>query len=363
VPDDRTPHPRLRRAASFTARLAEQPRVLLAVKTALAAVLAWYLAPYIPFAQNEYSYYAPLGALVTMHPTIARSARVGAQVLMGLAAGILLSFVGITIAHLGVPGGIVLALVLGIAVLVGGVRFFGAGRDWVALAALFVLLTAGGDPEGFSVSYLVTMAFGVLVGVAVNFLVLPPLYLRRASERLSTLREAVTGVLDEAADAVARGEIDRDRFSTSLTTLSERIGSVSAEVSEADESSRVNPRQRRHAHVKEENAHRMAALERTAFLTRDLVDLLVEMQSTDDRSVTSAVREELAEAIRRAAALVSTPVGDAEASKRLDEASEAFLGYQQALGMPQPASRPATATAAAVELCLRRIIDVSREFV
>lgn len=353
----------LRRAASFTARLAEQPRVLLAAKTALAAVLAWYLAPLIPFAQAEYSYYAPLGALVTMHPTIARSLRVGWQVLLGLAAGIALGLAGILAARVGAPGGIVLAVVLGVAVLTGGLRVFGAGRDWVPLAGLFVLLTAGARPQEFSVSYLVTMAFGVLVGVAVNFLLLPPLYLRRASERLSTLREAVTRVLADAADAVASGEIDRDSFSAALTELSDRISAVSADVSEADESSRANPRRRRQAHVQEENAHRLSALERTAFLTRDLVDLLEELQSSDDGGVVSAVRDELTEAIRRVATLVATPLGHPEGPARLEEASRAFEAYERALGMPRPGGRSDVATGAAIELCLRRIIDVSRAFV
>jgi uncharacterized membrane protein YgaE (UPF0421/DUF939 family) len=363
MPEGSTRARPLRRAASFAARLADQPRILLAVKTSLAAVLAWYLAPLIPFAQDEYSYYAPLGALVTMHPTVARSARVGGQVLLGLAAGIALSFAGIAMARFGAPGGVVLALILGVAVLVGGWHVFGAGRDWVPLAALFVLLTAGGDPEEFSVSYLVNVAFGVVIGVTVNFALLPPLYLRRASERLSTLREAVTRILDGAADAVARGDIDRDRFSASLSELSARIASVSADVSEAEESSHVNPRRRRHAHVREENTRRLSALERTAFLTRDLVDLLEEMQASRGDTVTTEVREKLAHAIDRVAALVAAPIDDPDAPERLEEASRAFVEYQEAVGVPHPASRPEAAIAAAIELCLRRIIDVSREFV
>ncbi len=56
-------------------------RLLLAAKTAVAAALAWYLAPFVPFAQSEYSYYAPLGVLVSMYPTVARSASSGVQAL------------------------------------------------------------------------------------------------------------------------------------------------------------------------------------------------------------------------------------------------------------------------------------------
>ncbi|MBW9094091.1 FUSC family protein [Microbacterium jejuense] len=355
--------PPLRRAVSYTARLANQPRVLLAVKTSLAAVLAWYLAPLIPFTEDQYSYYAPLGALVTMHPTIARSARVGGQVLMGLALGIGVSLCGIAALHLGVPGGVVLGIVIGVGVLLGGLRWLGAGGDWVALAALFVLLAAGGDPEGFSISYLGTTAFGVLVGIAVNLLIVPPLYLRRASERLSALRDTVTDVLTDVADAVARDEIDAERMTRALQTLDETGAAVAGDVDEAEESARANPRRRRHQHVREQNARRMPALERTAFLTRDLIDLLIELHATDDGTLASAVRDELAEAIRRAADLVAAPVGDARAPERLRAADDALGAYQRALGDPRPGHRADVATGAAVELCLRRIIDVSRPFV
>lgn len=353
----------LKRAVSYTARLAQQPRLLLAVKTSLAAVIAWYLAPLIPFADDQYSYYAPLGALVTMHPTIARSATVGVQVLLGLAVGIGLGLCGVAGLRLGLPGGLVLGVVIGVGVLLGGLRLLGAGGDWAALAALFVLLTGGADPETFSISYLGTVAFGVIVGIAVNLIVVPPLYLRQAGERLTALRETVTDLLEDAAAAVAEDRIEPDRFTAALAALDETRTAVTADVDEADESARANPRRRRHGDEREENAKRMAALERSAFLTRDLVDLLVELQAGDDAAITDAVRPELARAIRAAADLVATPIGDERAPARFRAASDALTEYQQALGTPHPSRRAGIATGAAVELCLRRIIDVSRPFV
>lgn len=354
----------LRRAVSYTARLAQQPRLLLAIKTSLAAVLAWYLAPLIPFLDDQYSYYAPLGALVTMYPTIARSARVGVQVLIGLAVGIGLGLAGVVALRLGVPGGVVLGTVIGVGVLLGGLRLLGDGGDWAPLAALFVLLIGGAtDPEEFSISYLGTTAFGVIVGIAVNLLVVPPLYLRRASERLSALRDTVTRVLDDAAEAVAEDRIRAGRFESALRTLAETRETVTAEVDEAEESARANPRRRRHRGEREENSRRMAALDRTAFLTQELIDLLLELQAADDASLAEEVRDELAGAIRRTADLVATPLDDPDAPARLREANDALADYQQALGTPRPGTRTEIATGAALELCLRRIIDVSRSFV
>ncbi|KDA05874.1 hypothetical protein DC31_14370 [Microbacterium sp. CH12i] len=82
---------------------------------AVAAAIAWYLAPFVPFADNDYSYYAPLGVLVSMHLTLAASARVGAQSLIGLGIGIALGLGGLGLVRVDVPGVIAVAAVIGIA--------------------------------------------------------------------------------------------------------------------------------------------------------------------------------------------------------------------------------------------------------
>ena len=64
------------------------PRLLLAAKTAVAVGIAWAIAPHMPGITDEYPYYAPLGALVSMYPTLMGSAKSGLQTLLGLAAGI-----------------------------------------------------------------------------------------------------------------------------------------------------------------------------------------------------------------------------------------------------------------------------------
>ena len=356
-------HTHVRRVAEWTYEVANQPRLLMAGKTALAAVLAWYLAPLIPFAEDQYSYYAPLGALVTMYPTLARSVRVGLEALVGLGLGIALGLAGLLLVSAGAPGGVALAIVIAAGVLAGGIRRLGAGGDWVPLAALFVLLLGGRDAEDFSVSYLVTMAFGVVMGLAVNLLVFPPLYLRRASGRLSALRSVVTERLEELADSVAAGVLEARRLTAALNELGDTISAVGDEVREAEESSRGNPRGRRvRGAVQQENAQRMSALERTSFLTRDLVDLLLRMQERHSPSLESPQREILAAAIHRVADIIGTPVGADEAPDRLDAASAAVDAFQQTIDQ-RPASASESADDLAVLVCLRRIIDASRPFV
>lgn len=344
------------------ARVAGQPRLLLAAKTALAATLAWYLAPLIPFAEDQYSYYGPLGVLVTMHPTVARSLRVGAQALLGLALGIALGLGGMALARLDVPAGLVLAGIVLIAILIGGFRRLGAGRDWIALAALFVLV-AGNNAEDFSVSYLVTMGFGVVMGVVVNLVVVPPLYLRRASEKLTELRATVVRVLDELSDAVAHARLDDERLDAAVDELGAVIAAVTDDVAQGDESQRINPRGRRHTGEQDENARRLAALERTSFLTRDLIDVILHMDAAEDPTLTSTLRDDLARAIRRTGELVDAPLGSKRAPDLLHAASDALESYERALTDQTAAAMPQVANEAGAVLALRRIIDVSRDFV
>lgn len=355
---------RIRRGiATSTIEAANPPRLLLAAKTALAVVLAWYLAPLIPFAEDQYSYYAPLGALVTMYPTIARSARAGAEALLGLALGIALGLAGLALLRWGLPGGVVLTIVIGAGVLVGGIRLLGIGSEWVAIAGLFVLLIGGGDAEIFSVSYLVSMAFGVLVGIAVNLVIVPPLYLRRAGRRLSALREVVSGRLQEMADAVDSGNLDADRFRDILSELAGMTSDVTEEVREADESGRGNPRGRRHTAERDENAKRLRALERTTFLTRALVDVLLRMAQTHGPGLDTAIRADLAKAIRRVAELVAAPVASDESPDRLDAAIAAVNAYEERLEARRDLPLALLANDAAALVCLQRVIDASRPVV
>ncbi|MGY1552357.1 hypothetical protein ACW5CM_11300 [Microbacterium sp. A588] len=133
---------------------------------------------------------------------MAGSARAGVQSLAGLAIGIALGVGGLGIVLLGGPA--VVAVVIAAGIIIGGIRVLGAGSDWVAIAGLFVLLLGGTAADEFSVSYLLTMAFGIIVGVLTNLLVFPPLHLRRAAARLSALRDATATALDDIADALQR---------------------------------------------------------------------------------------------------------------------------------------------------------------
>ncbi|MBD8022630.1 FUSC family protein [Microbacterium gallinarum] len=349
--------------ARWLRAMTEPGRLLLALKTGVAAALAWYLAPLLPITDDQYSYYAPLGVLVSMYPTVAASARSGLQAIIGLAMGIGLGLLGIAALSAGVPGVLALAIVVGVGVLFGGVQALGVGRDWVAIAALFVLLLSGGDTEDFTLSYLVTMAFGVVVGILANFVIVPPLYLERASARLSELRDTLSALLEAIADHVQGGAVDAEAFEAALAELDQTAADVRVEVYEADESRKVNPRGRRHRSKPQENLDRLQALERAVFYAREFADVLVALARANDVTLGRDVSPALSHAIRTCAALVATPVHADESPTRLEEANAALEQYVVALSEVRGGGATFVAHQITPAAFLRRTIDASVPFV
>lgn len=341
--------PRLRAAALSVRRDAfNRDRLVLAAKTAVAATVAWWLAPWVPFADADYSYYAPLGVLVSMHPTLVDSLRSSAQAVLGLALGIAWGLAGLLLEANGLPGLAVLAIVVAGSVAMGGIRALGAGSDWIAIAALFVLLLGATDPDGFTSSYLLTMAFGTLVGLATNLVVLPPLYLNRAAERLTELRDVTAAALDRVAAAVEGGPDSADAEEADLAPL---LQAVTEDVREAERSRRGNPLgwKRR---GQDENVRRLRALDDTVRSSIHLAARTPELAEAD-----AGERARLAAAIRAAARLVATPIGAPEAPTRLGEADDALGVYLDVDVTRRDARALVRAHAAAA---LGRIVDASR---
>ncbi|MBK0418793.1 FUSC family protein [Leucobacter sp. CSA1] len=348
----------LRGAVARTGRQVGNPsRLVLAVKTAAAAAIAWYFAPYVPLAESEYSYYAPLGVLVSMYSTVVDSVRTGLQTLLGLGAGIVLGLGALTFVTLGVPAIVSMALLVAGGVALGGLQIFGAGRDWIALAGIMVLLLGGRNADDFSFSYLATMGFGVLVGLIVQLLAVPPLYLSEARTRLSDLRRALGDCLEETATAVEDGRRDSGALQEAIDSLTGTATAASEEIRQAQRSRRVNPRARRRGHENEDIDAQFRSLDHVVFFVRALSDLIE--QRTPDQVPAAAKQggERLAEAIRQCGALLSMPVDAEDRETQVTRTRQALRLYLHGFETEGRADPSAFADEMAAGVCLRRIIE------
>jgi uncharacterized membrane protein YgaE (UPF0421/DUF939 family) len=255
-------------------------RLQLAAKAALAAGLAFFIAPFMPGSAAEYPYYAPLGALVSMYHNVAGSVRQGLQTLVGLAMGIGLAFLLVNVSD---PSPLTVAVFMGIGVLLSGLPHLGSGRDWIPTAALLVLLVGGSNPDDFSFGYLIQMGAGVAVGIAVNFLVFPPLQFNAAAASLDELRLALgTQLTDMGAALKEKWPPEHEEWSRRSEELMTAARTVRHLVQEADASRRANPRRRLHPRDVDLDYRNLRELERVTFHIQDMTEVLSDVIWEDD---------------------------------------------------------------------------------
>ncbi len=247
------------------------PRLQLAAKAAIAAGLAFLIAPFMPGSAADYPYYAPLGALVAMYENVSGSMRQGFQTLVGLAIGVGLAFM---LFSLGEPSPLTVAIVMGLGVVLAGLPI-GSGSDWIPTAALLVLLVGGHNPDQFSFGYLLQMGVGVTVGIVVNLLVFPPLHFKAAALSLAELRLALARQLWDMGMALQENwPPEHEEWSRRSEALAAHARSVRAAVQKADASRQANPRRRLHPRDVDEDYRNLRDLERLTFHIQDVTQVL-----------------------------------------------------------------------------------------
>lgn len=252
-------------------------RPQLALKSALAAAVAWQAGLLLPGPGDDYPYYAPLGAVVAMYPTLASSASAALRSLLGVCLGAVIALAASAIAE---PNLFTIAIVVGVAVMAGGVRALGDQRSWVPMTALFVLIIGDANQSAFVPGYVGQLLLGGGIGTALNLALFPPLFLADARKSLETAQGHVDRQLRALADGLddhteARGDAWLDR-STPLEPMLEPMHQALYEVEQAQ---RANPRARRYREPLERRTQQAAIIERLGRLVDDLTAMFVEFES------------------------------------------------------------------------------------
>ena len=250
-------------------------RLALVGKTALAATLAWGAGRLLlPEQIAEYAYYAPFGAVLAMTPTLSGSIKSGIQTAIGVAFGIAVAWVLI---FAGAPIWVAVPATVGVCTLLAGLFTPGPARDYVPVAALFVIVAGGRDAEDYSAGYLVQLVLGLVIGVAINISIAPPLRIKAAFDGIELARRRVAETLRQWAD-----DPEEDTES-GLENISEALESASIAIEDARQSSRGNPRIRWNRYDAADVDSALRALRRAHRLTTDVADLLQEGRDRDER--------------------------------------------------------------------------------
>jgi uncharacterized membrane protein YgaE (UPF0421/DUF939 family) len=184
----------LRRLRSWAGDSQRNIVVVQSVKAATAAVLAWILAERLLGLPQPFL--APYAAVFMIEVTVSRSLRVAGEQLAAVSLGVTLAAV-VGMLFDSVTVGVGVAVLTGL--LLGRWRRFGSSGVWVAVTALLMVTYGDSDQPAMLGDRILAIALGAGTGVAVNALLLPPLYLRRSERALTGLGSSATALLCDVA--------------------------------------------------------------------------------------------------------------------------------------------------------------------
>jgi uncharacterized membrane protein YgaE (UPF0421/DUF939 family) len=244
--------PRILRPTSIRSAFVRRGRIpgLRTAKTTLAAVLAYLIAGLMH--TSDQPVLASLTALLVVQLTLYSTMRHGIDRVLSVVAGVLVAYgvaslTGLTWWSLG--------LVVAMSIVAGRLLRLGPFLLEAPISAMLVLAAAGlGTRAGVSdagaalaaTGRVAETVIGALVGVAVNLVIAPPLYIQPAGDAVDELVSRISAFSRDLAAAL-REDWTRAR----ATEFLDRARELGAEVARADrqldrteESARLNPRGR-----------------------------------------------------------------------------------------------------------------------
>ncbi|MFE9446765.1 aromatic acid exporter family protein [Streptomyces sp. NPDC006739] len=188
----------VRRAWSEPGR--ERDLAAQAGKAALAACLAWAVAGW--WLQAPVAFVAPWVAVVLVESTVYRSLAHGLQQVAAIAVG---TVVATAVAMVLDSTMATMVVVLPAVLLLAQWQRLGSQGIYAATGALFVL-TDGPVTLTTSGARIAEAVFGAVVGILVNALIRPPLYLRDTRAALKDAAREAREILEAVADGLGEGE-------------------------------------------------------------------------------------------------------------------------------------------------------------
>jgi uncharacterized membrane protein YgaE (UPF0421/DUF939 family) len=313
--------------------LLRRPQVQRGLRAALAAGLAWQVAVLLPAPLSDYAYYAPLGAIVAVHPTVADSASAAWRTVLAILLGSGLA-VAVHAATRPVPTALTLGLLVALSVGLAQWRVLGENRSWVTFAAVFTLTVGSGNPVDYVLSYAGLVLLGAAVGVLVTSVLFPPLQLTQAVRQIAGTRTLLAEHLERVAANLRFGRPPSpEEEQHSLAELDRSLDRLRTAEQMVVRARRANPRARRWQGAAERVRDESRALDRVAVLVDDVTTLVIEQQphrpGGDGPELGTA--ERLADALDGLAGLVRTPYHDPDRGDRPDDRDQRITNARDAL--------------------------------
>ena len=286
-------------------------------KTTLAAVAAFALAEW--WHTSDQPVLAPLTALLVVQLTMYETVAHGRERIVSVVAGVVVATlfagaVGLNWWSLG--------LVVAISLIAGRLLRLGPHLPEVAITAMLVL--AVGDTESAAFGRVIETLIGAAVGVVVNLVIAPPLYIQPTRDAISELADRMAGHARELAGTLRDGGWTRaaaDRALNQARELGAEVDRADRGLARTEQSARLNPRGHlareahpglraaltalEHAQIGLRNLSR-ALLDRTYYLAEDAADAAYPVPA----------RQALADVLEATAAAIEAAVPGAGVTRR-----------------------------------------------
>ncbi|WP_460683102.1 FUSC family protein [Modestobacter lapidis] len=249
------------------------------IRAALAAGLAWQIAVLLPPMLSEYAFYAPLGAVIAVHPTVADSASAAWRSVLAMLMGFALAY-GVYQLTLAVPAALTIALIVALSIAVEQWRrLLREQASWVSFAAVLMITVGAGEPGPYVLRYAGLTLLGAAVGVLVTAVLFPPLQLTTAVTRIADTRLLLSTHLAEIAAGLRAGGVPEPReWERRGTALDAALEAMRRAETQVERARRANPRAHRWQGIAGSIREQSRALDRVAVLVDDLTTLVVEFQ-------------------------------------------------------------------------------------
>ena len=245
---------RLNRPGVFTA-------VSQTVKSVIAATAAWWFSMFV--LTTEMPFLAPWTALLTVHTTVYQSISRGLQTSVASVIGVGLSFVVGN--YLGVNVW-TYALALMVGLILARIRWIRDEGVAIATTGIFLLSSGFNDQEPLLLDRMLEVGVGVAIGIAVNFLVIPPLRDWQAAQHVDSINRRMGELLVDMADQMSQSwDTDNaEEWIEETRSMEEDTRTAWRLVQFARESQRANPRAYLHRVHLTKNNHPQSATEEGA---------------------------------------------------------------------------------------------------
>jgi len=224
-------------------RAARRSPLLQVVKSAAATIAAWLIAGWA--FPGQLPVFAAIAALLVVQPSVNQSLSKALERSIGVIAGVVIALALGWL--LGSPSWIVLLAVVVSMIAAWVFRASPGTGNQVAISAMLVLALGSSSPE-YALARIVETLIGVVIGIVVNALIVPPVLVAPARRDIGLLGRELAASLDRLASALPEPQTPQrlQELMVEVRLLRPMKDAAEASIAAGEESLTLNPRRSAH---------------------------------------------------------------------------------------------------------------------